>query len=90
MGQQQPIDRREGFLSRSARRYRDTGRGSFVTFGLIAIALVLAIAFFYITKIHDADKRADIIAGAAGSADNAATTVGEAAKNAVDALRRNH
>ncbi|GAY21055.1 MULTISPECIES: hypothetical protein [Sphingobium] len=61
-------------------------RGSLIIFLLVALALVLAIGFFYMTKERD-DRRADALMKAAGSVDSAAHVVGHAAKNAADALR---
>ncbi|WP_313805709.1 hypothetical protein [Sphingobium sp.] len=63
-------------------------RGSLIIFVLVAIALILAIGFFYITKDRN-DRRADAPTQAGESADSAAYVVGDAAKNAADALR-NH
>lgn len=63
-------------------------RGSLIIFLLVAIALILAIGFFYMTKERD-DRRADTLTEAAGSVDSAAHMVGDAAKNAADTLR-NH
>ncbi|WP_176596013.1 MULTISPECIES: hypothetical protein [Sphingobium] len=63
-------------------------RGSLIIFALVAIALVLAIGFFYMTKERN-DSRADALTEAAGSVDSAAHVVGDAAKNAADTLR-NH
>lgn len=63
-------------------------RGSLIIFALVAIALLLAIGFFYMTKERN-DSRADALTEAAGSVDSAAHVVGDAAKNAADTLR-NH
>ncbi|WP_022681196.1 hypothetical protein [Sphingobium bisphenolivorans] len=60
--------------------------GSGIIFALVAIALILAIAFFYVTKDRG-DNRADTVTNAAESADSAARVVGDAAKNAADELR---
>ncbi|NWK98859.1 hypothetical protein DM806_24980 [Sphingobium lactosutens] len=64
-------------------------RGSSVVFALVALALILAIAFFYLTNERREDRRADKLTEAAGAVDDAAAVVGDAAKNAADALR-NH
>lgn len=62
-------------------------RGSLIIFLLVAIALVLAIGFFYMTKERDAN-RADALTQAAGSVDSAAQVVGDAARNAADTLHK--
>jgi uncharacterized protein HemX len=64
--------------------------GSGVVFALVAIALILAIGFFYMTNERRGDARADKITEAAGSVDDAAKVVGEAARNAADTLRNDH
>jgi uncharacterized protein HemX len=64
--------------------------GSGVVFALIAIALILAIAFFYLTNERRGDAQADKVTQAAGSVDDAAKIVGEAARNAADTLRNEH
>ena len=64
-------------------------RGSLIIFLLVAIALVLAIGFFYMTKERDAN-RADALTQAAGSVDSAAQVVGDAARNAADTLHKRH
>lgn len=61
--------------------------GSGVTFALVALALILAIAFFYLTNEQRDDRRADKVTQAAGSVDDAARVVSDAAHNAADALR---
>lgn len=58
-------------------------RGSGLIFVLIAIALILAIGFFYLTK-EDRREPPDSVAPASNSA---AYIVGEGAKNAADTLR---
>ncbi|APL93696.1 hypothetical protein EWH08_02915 [Sphingobium indicum] len=63
-------------------------RGSLIIFLLVAMALLLAIGFFYMTKDRD-DRRADALTQAAGSLDSAAHVVGNAARSAADTLR-NH
>lgn len=62
-------------------------RGSSVVFALVALALILAIAFFYLTNERRQDRQADKLTEAAGAVDDAAGVVGDAAKNAADALR---
>ncbi|MGE4322572.1 MAG: hypothetical protein AB7E60_06025 [Sphingobium sp.] len=56
-------------------------------FAIIAIALILAIAFFYMAKERRQDRRTDALMQAAGSVDETTRIVGDAAKNAADALR---
>lgn len=65
----------------------ERSRGSGVVFALVAIALVLAIGFFYMTNDHRKDRAADSVTHAADSVDDAAKVVGQAAKNAADTLR---
>ena len=64
--------------------------GSGVVFALIAVALVLAIGFFYMTNERLGDVQADKLTHAAGSVDDAARIVGDAAQNAADTLRNEH
>ncbi|MGC4250538.1 MAG: hypothetical protein QM605_03445 [Sphingobium sp.] len=68
----------------------DAGRphGSGLVFLLIALALILAIGFFYMSKERE-DRRADRVTDAANAVDGAATIVGDAARNAADSFRRN-
>lgn len=66
----------------SADHRRSTG----VIFALVAIALILAIGFFYLTKDKD-DDRSDAVIRAGESMDSAARVVGDAAQNAADRLR---
>lgn len=61
-------------------------RGSLIIFVLVAIALILAIGFFYMTKDRN-DRPADALTTTAESADSAAHVVGNAAKSAADRLR---
>lgn len=63
-------------------------RGSLIIFALVALALILAIGFFYMTKDRN-DRPADVLTTTAESADSAAHVVGDAAKDAADVLR-NH
>lgn len=58
-----------------------------VIFGLIAIALILAIGFFYLTNDRRGNRQADAVTGAAKSVDDAARVMEEAARNAADRLR---
>jgi len=62
--------------------------GSGTTFLLVAIALILAIAFFYLTKDKRDDRRADAVTQAAESVDNATASIGSAAQNAASDLRQ--
>ncbi|WHO40409.1 hypothetical protein PMI04_007395 [Sphingobium sp. AP49] len=68
---------------------RPAGNGGLI-FALVAIALILAIGFFYLTNERREDRRADAVTHAADSVDNAARIVGDAAKNAADDLRNNN
>ena len=67
---------------------QDQTRGSGGVFALVALALLLAIGFFYLTNERRGDKRADAVTQAAGSVDNAARMVGDAAQKAADKLRQ--
>lgn len=62
-------------------------RGGGVVFALVALALLLAIGFFYLTNDRREDRAAEAVTQAAGSVDDAARIVGDAAKNAADKLR---
>jgi len=62
-----------------------TTRGSGLIFVLIAMALILAIGFFYLTKDRESDH-GRALTEAADSADSAARLVGDAAQNAADQL----
>lgn len=62
-------------------------RGSGVIFALVAIALILAITFFYFTKERE-DKESRVITEAAESADSAARVVGNAAQDAAHRFRQ--
>jgi hypothetical protein len=73
----------------SRRSDRPQGSGGIV-FALVALALILAIGFFYLTNESREDRRADAITQAADSVDNGARIVGEAARNAADKLRNNN
>ena len=68
----------------------ERSRGSGVVFALVALALILAIGFFYLTNERRVDRQADKVTKAAGSVDDAARVVGDAAKNAADTLRDNN
>nr|WP_242124760.1 hypothetical protein [Sphingobium sp. Sx8-8] len=68
-------------------------RGSLIIFALVAIALILAIGFFYLTKEGNGDQADRLIEAAnsaANSSDSAAHVVGDAAKNAANALYNKH
>ena len=62
-------------------------RGTGVIFALVAIALILAITFFYLTKERE-EKESRVITEAAESADSAARVVGNAAQDAANRLRQ--
>ncbi|WP_176591418.1 hypothetical protein [Sphingobium sp. EM0848] len=61
-------------------------RGSFIIFVLVAIALILAIGFFYATK-DNTDRQADALNAVTEAPDSAARVVSNAAKNAADAIQ---
>ena len=67
----------------------EQARGSGLIFVLIAIALVLAISFFYLTKDRD-DGQSRVVTEAVEAADSAARVVGDAAENAADQLSNRH
>ncbi|PZU57827.1 MAG: hypothetical protein DI547_12250 [Sphingobium sp.] len=55
---------------------------------LIAIALILAIGFFYLTgRSEGHDRSGDKILGAAASAESAATAIGDAARDAANRMK---
>ena len=60
----------------------EPSRGSGVVFALVALALILAIGFFYLTNDRRDDRQAEAV-----TVDDAAKLVGDAAKNAADKLR---
>ncbi|MEJ7933580.1 hypothetical protein WG907_04815 [Sphingobium sp. AN558] len=66
----------------------DAHKGSGVIFVIVALALLLAIGFFYLTNDRRDDRRADAVTKAAGSLDDAAKKVGDAAKDAANSLRK--
>ncbi len=59
-----------------------------VVLGLVTLALVLAVGFFYLTNDDRRDRRADAVTQAAASADEAVQAMGDAARNAADDLDR--
>jgi hypothetical protein len=63
--------------------------GSGVILALVALALILAIGFFYLTNDRRGDGRADKVTRAADSADQMVIGVGDAARDAAHDLR-NH
>lgn len=60
-------------------------RGSGIIFLLVAIALILAVGFFYLTKDRE-DNQPNVVTQAE-SDDSAARVVGNAAKDAANSLR---
>lgn len=68
----------------------ERSRASGVVFALVALALILAIGFFYLTNDRNEDRQADAVTRAAGAVDDAAMVIGDAAKNAADTLRNDH
>ncbi|WP_066516080.1 hypothetical protein [Sphingobium cloacae] len=85
MEEEPPQPESSGRQKRSVDPARSHGSG--LVFLLITLALILAIGFFYLSKGRE-DRRADRLTEAANSIDNAATIVGDAAKNAADAFRK--
>ncbi|MET0249026.1 MAG: hypothetical protein ABW164_04785 [Sphingobium sp.] len=63
---------------------------SAVIFLIVALALILAIGFFYLTRDSADRNGADSVLEAVESADNAAINVGEAARDTIDHLRRDN
>ena len=68
----------------------ERSHGSGLVFTLVALALVLAIGFFYVTNESRDDRRADAVTQAADSVDRAASRAGDAARNAADSLRQDN
>ena len=66
----------------------EASRGTGLIFVLVALALILAIAFFYITKDRQSDQ-GRVLTEAAESADSAARVVSNAAHNAADSFDKN-
>lgn len=62
-------------------------RRSGMVFVIVALALLLAIGFFFLTNQHREDAQSRAITDAAESVDNAARSVGDAAQRAIDKLR---
>jgi hypothetical protein len=65
------------------------GNGGMI-FAIVALALVLAIGFFFMTAERRDDARTEAVTGAAQSVDEAARAVGDAAKDAANKLRNNN
>lgn len=63
-------------------------RGSGIIFVLVAIALILAIGFFYMTRDDGGNVNSTL--ESSEPADSAARVVGNAALNAADMLRNDH
>lgn len=60
----------------------ERSRGSGIIFVLVAIALILAISFFYLTKERDEGPVGQIT-----ESDSAAYVIGDSARDAADTLR---
>jgi hypothetical protein len=58
-----------------------------MVFALVALALILAIAFFYLTNDSRDDRPAEAVTSAAGSVDDAARGIGDATRDAAENLR---
>ncbi len=67
--------------------HAERSRGSGVIFALVAIALILAIGFFYITKERE-DQESRVITEAAESADSAGRVIENIGQHAGISLRR--
>ena len=67
----------------------ESSRGSGIIFVLIAIALILAISFFYLTKDRE-NEQGQAVTEAAESVDSAARVVGDAAQDAANRLSPNN
>lgn len=78
------IQRREALDSRPT----DGQRSSAIIFAIVAIALLLAIGFFYLAGNRHEDRPVDTANNAALSLDDAARTVENAARNAVQPARK--
>lgn len=61
---------------------------SAVIFLIVALALILAIGFFYMTRDSVDRDRADAVLESIESADNMAINVGDAARNTIDNFRK--
>jgi uncharacterized protein HemX len=61
-------------------------RGSGMIFVLVAIALILAISFFYLTKDRD-DEQSRVMTEVVQTSGSAADVVGDAAQQMADRLR---
>lgn len=62
--------------------------GRVVIGGIVVIALVLAIAFFYIAGAHDRRDESESVMRAANSVEMAARNVGDAARSAAERMRK--
>ncbi|HEX7782941.1 MAG TPA: hypothetical protein VF509_09055 [Sphingobium sp.] len=62
-------------------------RGSGIIIAILAIAVLLAVAFFYISSERREDARTNAAINAAEAVDNAARNVGDATQKAAEKLR---
>jgi len=62
-------------------------RGSGLIIAIIGIAVILAVAFFYISAERREDARANAAIGAAEAVDSAALNVGDATQKAAEKLQ---
>ncbi|HKT76256.1 MAG TPA: hypothetical protein VJQ78_05955 [Sphingobium sp.] len=66
----------------------EQSRGTGLIFVLVALALILAIGFFYMTKDHEPEQ-GRVLTEATEAPDSAARVVSNAAHNAADRFDRN-
>ena len=65
----------------------EPGRSA-MTFLIVALALVLAIGYFFLTSERRADRGSDAVTQMADDVDNGARAVGDAAAGSLDRLRK--
>ncbi len=63
--------------------------GRLVIIALLAIAVFLAVSFFYMTNEKRRDRPAESVTKAAAAVDDAARKVGDSARNAAQDFRKN-
>lgn len=62
-------------------------RGNGIIIAIVAIAMILAVAFFYVASERKDEARTNAAISAAEAVDRAAKNVGDATKNAAEKLR---